>query len=616
MKHWLFSNPLKKGMQAILALTSLLFSLGPGGARIAYAAPPVNDDFNSATLINSLTYSDFIATTEATPTNSIPNVDDPDNINCDGSTLDYGFSTVWYKYTPGATESIALSTSDPNPSDSIPAGSNYDTFIAVWTGARGNLNLVACNDDDFDGFTSNLFFIGSPGTTYYIEVAKHHSVPPVSCDEVAGGCSLQFRAFISTTNVSIHGIVKGNYSIPAGGSLRIGYEGVDDGPAKITNTNGADGISALRVIWREPGIRTSYSEMMGLPKEQLSNEYWFPWYNNTDTLSMDQAFRIANVDDTTHTIRVFLGASPVGSDIHLESEASARVNFAVNNGPIRIACVTCSASDKIIAALRVIWREPGVRYSYSEMMGLPKEQLSSEYWFPWYNNAAINSMDQSFRIGNVDTAAGNSVEVWIGGILQQTVNLGPGGSARVNYGVDNGPVRIVCTTCTNTGNDKIITTLRVIWKEPGFRASYSEMMGLPVEQLSNEYWLPWYNNLSINSMDQGFRIANLDSIAHTIQITVGASQIASFPLGAGVSTRVGYPVDNGPIRILCTTCTNPDDKIIAALRVIWKEPGPRTSYSEMMALPVDDLSTEYWFPWYNNLLPNSVMDQGFRFGMP
>jgi hypothetical protein len=45
----------------------------------------------------------------------------------------------------------------------------------------------------------------------------------------------------------------------------------------------------------------------------------------------------------------------------------------------------------------------------------------------------------------------------------------------------------------------------VIWNEPGYRSSYSEMMGLPEEQLSTEYWFPWYNNLNINSMDQGFR---------------------------------------------------------------------------------------------------------------
>ena len=179
--------------------------------------------------------------------------------------------------------------------------------------------------------------------------------------------------------------------------------------------------------------------------------------------------------------------------------------------------------------------------------------------------------------------------------------------------MDNGPARVVCTTCTNTGSDKIITALRIIWQEPGFRASYSEMMGLPREQLSNEYWFPWYNNAT-PSMDQGFRIANVDTSGHTIQIWVGTTQLDSFSLGAGASTRKGYAVDNGPIKILCTDCSS-SDKIIAAMRVIWQEPGYRSSYSEMMGSPREQLSNEYWFPWYNFAAPNS-MDQGFRIAVP
>ena len=110
-------------------------------------------------------------------------------------------------------------------------------------------------------------------------------------------------------------------------------------------------------------------------------------------------------------------------------------------------------------------------------------------------------MDQGFRIANMDTLSGNTVEVWVGNTKLQTISLAGGGSTRVSYNVDNGPVKIVCITCTNIGSDKIIAALRVIWKERGYRSSYSELMGLPKEQLSSEYWFPWYNNAT-PSMDQ------------------------------------------------------------------------------------------------------------------
>jgi hypothetical protein len=458
---------------------------------------------------------------------------------------------------------------------------------------------------------SNACYTFNPPNRIYSNVTANQTAQNYTATfNAAAGCA--------DIDVLIAGNPMGSYVVPPDTGIRVAYGGVNNGPAKIISVNNVDILAALRVIWREPGFRASYSEMMGLPKEQLSTEYWFPWYNNLDKASMDQGFRVANVDTTSHTIRVFIGTTQLGSDIPLAGGASTRVEYDVNTGPIRITCVDCTnPDDKIIAALRVIWKEPGPRYSYSEMMGLPKEHLSNEYWFPWYNNALPASMDQGFRIANVDLASGNTVEVRVGNTLLETITLAAGGSTRVGYNIDNGPIKILCTTCTNTGSDKIIAALRVIWKEAGFRTSYSEMMGLPKEQLSTEYWFPWYNNASTAAMDQGFRIANVDTSQHTIQVWVGSTKLSNpdITLAAGASTRVGYNVDNGPLRIICTTCTNPDDKIIAALRVIWKERGFRSSYSEMMGLPKEQLSTEYWFPWYNFAAPNS-MDQGFRIAVP
>ena len=416
--------------------------------------------------------------------------------------------------------------------------------------------------------------------------------------------------------VNIAQINVGNFEIPVQTGERHGFA-VDNGPAQLVSMNTVNILPALRVIWREPGMRTSYSEMMGLPVEQLSTEYWFPWYNNLDVASMDQGFRIANLDTTAHTIQVFVGTTQVGTDLLLAGGGSVRVGYAANNGPARVVCTTCNpadSSDRILAALRVIWQEPGSRYSYSEMMGLPVEQLSTEYWFPWYNNLDTTSMDQGFRIAMVNASGDNTVEVHVGGVLQDTLTLAQGASVRVGYEVNNGPAQIVCTTCTL--NETIITSLRVIWKEPGFRASYSEMMGLPLEQLSTEYWYPWYNNADVASMDQGFRIAMVNASGdNTVEVYVAGALQESLTLNAGESVRVGYQANNGPARVVCTTCTL-DEQIVTSLRVIWKEPGFRTSYSEMMGLPNEALSDEYWFPWYNNLFPNSIMDQGFRISVP
>jgi hypothetical protein len=478
--------------------------------------------------------------------------------------------------------------------------------------SSGNGSYTLTVSDNWSGVVTatNACFTFSPDTMSFSNVLANQSNQNFSP-------SFNSSAGCADIDVSIGGAGQGRLGVPDGASTRTGFAGVDNGPVKIESTNGMNILAALRVIWREPGFRASYSEMMGLPKEQLSTEYWFPWYNNAVPASLDQGFRIGNVSSAPTAIEVWVGTSRIDS-FNLNPGDSTRVSYDVDNGPIRVVCADCSGSAKIIAALRVIWKEPGSRFSYSEMMGLPKEQLSSEYWFPWYNNATPASMDQGFRIANVSSTESNTVEVWVGTTQLDTLTLEAGASTRVSYNVDNGPIRIVCTTCSDSDNDdKIIAALRVIWKEPGFRASYSEMMGLPKEQLSSEYWFPWYNNAVPASMDQGFRIANVSPTeSNTVEVWVGATKLATIPLAAGASTRVAYSIDNGPLRIVCTTCTNTDyDQILAALRVIWKEPGFRASYSEMMGLPAQGLSTEYWFPWYNFAAPGS-MDQGFRVAAP
>ena len=49
--------------------------------------------------------------------------------------------------------------------------------------------------------------------------------------------------------------------------------------------------------------------------------------------------------------------------------------------------------------------------------------------------------------------------------------------------------------------------------------------------------------------------------------------------------------------------------IVAAERVIYKVNGVPTSFSEMMALPNNQLDTTYWMPWYNS----KTLDSQLRF---
>jgi len=112
------------------------------------AAPPANDDFDNATIIGQFPFYDAISTSEATV-----NVDDP---YCVGQAV-----TVWYKFTAAANTTIVADT----------RGSSYDTTLSVYTGTRGALNQITCNDDYY-GLQSFVQFPTSAGETYYFMVSQ------------------------------------------------------------------------------------------------------------------------------------------------------------------------------------------------------------------------------------------------------------------------------------------------------------------------------------------------------------------------------------------------------------------------------------------------------------
>ena len=127
--------------------------------------------------------------------------------------------------------------------------------------------------------------------------------------------------------------------------------------------------------------------------------------------------------------------------------------------------------------------------------------------------------------------------------------------------------------------------------------------GLPANQLDTTYWLPWYNNADL---DTQLRIANISGSTATVTVTIGGTTLPSFNLAAGASTRLSYPVNNGPVKIIST------QNIVAAERVIYRINNVNTSFSEMMGLPAPQLDTTYWLPWYNNV----DLDTQLRFGVP
>jgi murein DD-endopeptidase MepM/ murein hydrolase activator NlpD len=369
-----------------------------------------------------------------------------------------------------------------------------------------------------------------------------------------------------TVNVKIGSTNEGTYTIAPGNSRRINYPGRNTGPT-LTSSN-VNSLSSMRVLYNG----NSYSEMMGFPASKVTNAYIFPYYNN---VAMNSQLRVSNLGNQSTTIRVYLGNQQIDSYTLAAGNATRKNYTGRNSGPLRVE----SSATNILSTIRVVYADS----SYSELMGYPVNQLTNNYLFPYYNNVAMNSQLRVSNLGSQST----TIRVYLGNQQIDTYTLAAGAATRKNYsGRNSGPLRVT-SSATN-----IITTIRVVYGSN----SYSELMGFPANQLAQEYHYPVYDNVNLNSQ---LRVSNVGTGSTTIRVYLGNQEIASYTLAAGEATRKNYSGRNGgPLRV-----TSSSQPIMTTVRTLYAG----NSYYEMTGLPSSWLSTQYWFPWYNNIAMSSEL---------
>jgi hypothetical protein len=92
----------------------------------------------------------------------------------------------------------------------------------------------------------------------------------------------------------------------------------------------------------------------------------------------------------------------------------------------------------------------------------------------------------------------------------------------------------------------IIAALRDAWLVNGQVTSFAQLMGLPQEQLSDTYYFPTYNNVSLSGQ---LRIGNVDNITTTVTVTIGGVVQGTYELDPNESVRPTYALDEGPVEV-------------------------------------------------------------------
>ena len=212
----------------------------PGSVQldVSTLAAPANDDFDAATTITALPFSETLSIAEAT----VAADDRLHEANCPSG---IGGNTVWYEFTPARDMRLSADVVDSRPT----------VFIFLYTGTRGNLTFVRCSDAlpfpiifDAVGGTTYHFMVGAdelefrpPGTmTFTLQTSLEVSV---TIDPVAALTKNGLAAFTGTVHCSRPAFVelsgdllrKGELILAGGLFTALDCDGVTSWQAEVQN---------------------------------------------------------------------------------------------------------------------------------------------------------------------------------------------------------------------------------------------------------------------------------------------------------------------------------------------------------------------------------------------
>ena len=450
-------------------------------------------------------------------------------------------------------------------------------------------------------------------TVVFSEPVTGFSASDVTLNGTAGATTAVVTGGPMTYNIAV-GSIPGDgtviASIPTGVAtdgvnLNIASTSTDNSVLYVANPSehsisGNVGIGGVVLSYMDGTAKTAISQSNGSYSFQVSFN-WTGTVTPTHTCytfnPASQSYSNVITDQTTKDYTPAFNTSSSCADVDISIAGAYKGQFVLppqentqtsvaglNNGMVKLESTN---TQPIIGSEQVVYKVKGNNVSFSEMMGLPDSELDTTYWLPWYNNVGLNTQ---LRFGNVSGSTA-TIRVFIGNVEMEgsPFTLLPNQSTRVSFaGVNGGPVKI-------ESDQNIVAAERFIYKVQGTQTSFSEMIALPNSQLDTTYWLPWYNNVHL---DTQLRFANVTNQPASVRIFIAGQEMEGSPfhLAPGESTRTSFAgINDGPVQIVS------DQNVVAAERVIYKVNQVYTSFSEMMALPNNQLDTIYWFPRYNNV---------------
>ncbi|MHB8791944.1 MAG: beta strand repeat-containing protein [Thermoleophilia bacterium] len=326
--------------------------------------------------------------------------------------------------------------------------------------------------------------------------------------------------------------------------------------------------------------------------------YYFPWYDNDPGHGMGGDWvMISNLGGVDADVKIYVGdisdaATPVaqyttagGNAIAPNDQVHWSSDSTLANGPVRVVSTN---GQTLLVSQRVLYRD-----SFNEIMAASESDIDDiEFDFTWYDNDPAHSMGGNWiMVGNIDTAASATADVYIGGVAQETLTI-PAGSYRfwkAASTVTDGPVQVI-----SRSGQKLVVSQRVIYKN-----SFNEVLASEKSSLQDEGFFTWYDSDPAHGMGGDWVMAsNMGSTTTDVEIYLNDVGAGATPVTTITGVLPGEAAvwisdtvrTEGPVRVRSTN----GQQLMTSQRVVYK-----SSFEEVQGLTPVQMGTNADFNWYD-----------------
>ncbi len=386
----------------------------------------------------------------------------------------------------------------------MPGGGNY---WSTWT----------TPDSDHDGIVDNPYVIAGgvqdsfPWTTpdgwlrdyfwsWYDNQSSGASDWVLMANPAAALNSLYF-------SLSVQGASKtlpGSGQVIPGHTLFSQYPGLIGGPVDATSLTSGYAVTSQRTLW----AGNSLEEVPGWQTSKLSNDYFWPWYDQKNPGVTDWLL-IANqgVDHQDNpqgivTATVKLDGAVLGTYTIAPGQSIVPAFPGQIGGPLEVS----STGGDVMTSQRVL---SNYGAAFNEVPGIPATELSSSYLWTWYDEKSPGASDWVMVANPADATAPIYYNVFIGGApaIMDGGPIAPGAATASDFpGKQGGPVEV--DTFTDPAHPGVSVARSICTKRTLWGPSFEEVPGLASQNaasgysaLASDYQWTWYDEQSPGAAD-------------------------------------------------------------------------------------------------------------------